>query len=70
MARSKGGAGLPFEKPILEVLERVEKLKKTHEAGKADLTQEIRDAEERARALTREIFGRLSPWRWLSIRSS
>ncbi len=62
MARSKGGSGLPFEKPILAVLEEVASLRRNHDSGKADLTIEIREAEERAEALTREIFARLSPW--------
>jgi len=62
MARSKGGSGLPFEKPIVEVLEELERLRATHAEGKADLTSEIRSAEERAEALTREIFSRLSAW--------
>ena len=62
MARSKGGSGLPFEKPIVEVLEELEKLKATHADGKSDLSSEIRTAEERAEALTREIFSRLSAW--------
>ncbi len=64
MARSKAGsaAALPFERPILEVLEEVEELRKTQTEGKADVAREIRDAEERAEALTREIFSRLSPW--------
>ncbi len=62
MARSKGGSGLPFEKPIVEVLEELEKLRATHAAGRADLMAEIATAEERAEALTREIFSRLSAW--------
>jgi acetyl-CoA carboxylase carboxyl transferase subunit alpha len=62
MARSKGGSGLPFEKPIVEVLEELDQLRITHADGDTDLTAEIRAAEERAQNLTREIFSRLSAW--------
>jgi acetyl-CoA carboxylase carboxyl transferase subunit alpha len=64
MARSKAGASsaLPFERPILEVLEEVERMRRTAAEGKTDLSREIREAELRAEALTREIFSRLSPW--------
>ena len=59
MGRSKG---LAFERPILEQLDEVDRLRRAQDEGDADLTDEIREAEDRAQALTREIFGRLSPW--------
>jgi acetyl-CoA carboxylase carboxyl transferase subunit alpha len=63
MAKAKtGSAGLSFERPILEVLDEVAELRRSHADGKADLSKEIRAAEQRAEALTREIFSRLSPW--------
>jgi acetyl-CoA carboxylase carboxyl transferase subunit alpha len=65
MARSKGGSGgyLPFEEPIREILDELDRLRRSQggEAG-ADLTQEIRDLEQRLESMTREIFSRLSPW--------
>ena len=64
MARSKGGSGgsLPFEEPIREILEELERLRRTHAEGKNDLSKEIRELEQRVGSLTREIFSRLSAW--------
>lgn len=64
MARSKPGtsSALPFERPILEVLDALEDLRRTHAEGRTDLSREIRETEERAEALTREIFSRLTAW--------
>ncbi len=62
MARSKGGSGLPFEKPIEAVLEDLDRLRRTQAEGRADVSAEIRSAEARLDALTREIFARLSAW--------
>ncbi len=59
MARSKG---LAFERPILEQLDEVDRLRRAQGESEADLSAEIREAEARAQALTREIFARLSPW--------
>ena len=64
MARSSAGSGgeLPFEKPILEILRDLEKTRRSHADGKSDLSKEIRELENRAEAMTREIFSRLSAW--------
>ncbi len=64
MARSKAGSGgaLSFERPIVKLLEEVSDLRKANEKGKQDLSEEIREKEAQADALTREIFGRLSAW--------
>ena len=62
MARTKARTGLPFEQPILKALEDLERLRDAHAEGDADLSDEVRAAETRVQSLTREIFGRLSPW--------
>jgi len=69
MARSKAGAGgtLPFERPIAELDEEIRELKKAQEAGKSDVAKELRAAEERLAALTREIFGQLTPWQRVQL---
>jgi acetyl-CoA carboxylase alpha subunit len=48
--------GLPFERPILEILEKIEELKSLSEATGMDLNGEVRPLEERCAHLTREIF--------------
>jgi acetyl-CoA carboxylase carboxyl transferase subunit alpha len=69
MARSKAGAGgtLPFERPIAELDEEIRELRKAQEAGKSDVAKELRAAEERLAALTREIFGQLTPWQRVQL---
>ncbi|MCE9634139.1 MAG: acetyl-CoA carboxylase carboxyltransferase subunit alpha [Planctomycetes bacterium] len=68
MARSKGGtSALPFEKPIEEVLQDLEALRRAHAEGKKDLSKEIRDHELRSENLIREIFARLSPWQRVQV---
>lgn len=64
MARSQSGAhaALPFERPIQALLDEVEELRRSQDAGKGDFSKDIREKEERAEALTREIFSRLSAW--------
>jgi acetyl-CoA carboxylase carboxyl transferase subunit alpha len=69
MARSKAGSGgaLAFERPILDVIEEVAGLRKAQEAGKVDVSRELRAAEDRAAALTREIFSQLTPWQRVQL---
>src|SRR5881396_64204 len=69
MARSKAGAGgtLEFERPIAALQEEIAELKKAQEAGKSDVAKELRAAEERVAALTREIFRQLTPWQRVQL---
>ena len=50
---------LEFEKPIVELENRIEELR---QLGGAALDVEIRRLERRARQLQREVFSELSPW--------
>ena len=69
MARSKAGAGgtLSFERPIAALEEEIRELRRVQESGKSDVTKELRVAEERAEALTREIFSQLTPWQRVQL---
>jgi acetyl-CoA carboxylase carboxyl transferase subunit alpha len=69
MARSKAGAGatLEFERPIAALQEEIAELRKAQEAGKSDVAKELRAAEERVAALTREIYGQLTPWQRVQL---
>lgn len=60
MARSKPGSGLPFEKPIVEALDRLESLRVKHAEGKKDLSEQIATAEFEAQTITQEIFVKLT----------
>jgi acetyl-CoA carboxylase carboxyl transferase subunit alpha len=59
--------GLPFERPILEILQKIEELKSLSEATGMDLNGEVRPLEERCAKLTREIFCNLSPWEKVQV---
>jgi acetyl-CoA carboxylase carboxyl transferase subunit alpha len=59
--------GLPFERPILEILEKIEELKSLSEATGMDLNGEVRPLEERCAHLTREIFSNLTPWEKVQV---
>ena len=54
--------GLSFERPILELVRKIEELKNLSAATGMDLNGEVRPLEERCERLTREIFSRLTPW--------
>jgi acetyl-CoA carboxylase carboxyl transferase subunit alpha len=68
MARSKAGAGgtLTFERPIAELEDQVKELRAAL-AGGQDVGKELRAAEERLEALTREIFQQLTPWQRVQL---
>jgi acetyl-CoA carboxylase carboxyl transferase subunit alpha len=69
MSRSKAGssAELPFERPIRELQDELDGLRKAQTEGKKDLGREIRTLEERIESLTREMFSRLSPWERIQL---
>ena len=54
--------GLSFERPILDIVHKIEELKNLSAATGMDLNGEVRPLEERCERLTREIFARLTPW--------
>ncbi|MDA8354526.1 MAG: acetyl-CoA carboxylase carboxyltransferase subunit alpha [Firmicutes bacterium] len=58
---------LPFEKPLIELREKIEELEKFTEEKSIDLSDEIKKLEERARRLEREIYGNLTTWQKVQI---
>lgn len=52
----------PFEKPVLDLDEQLEALKRHQEEHKADRSEEIAALEAKRDALLQEIFSSLSPW--------
>jgi acetyl-CoA carboxylase carboxyl transferase subunit alpha len=54
--------GLSFERPILDMVRKIEELKNLSAATGMDLNGEVRPLEEKCEKMTREIFSRLTPW--------
>nr|WP_301553546.1 acetyl-CoA carboxylase carboxyl transferase subunit alpha [Desulfuribacillus stibiiarsenatis] len=56
-----------FEKPLTELREKIDELKKFTISSDIDLSDEIAKLEERAVKLENEIYGNLSPWQKTQI---
>ena len=52
---------LPFEKPLAELYDKINQLRKLSEEGNIDLTSEIKKIEQRAEKLRLEIYQNLNP---------
>ena len=52
---------LEFEKPLLELSEKLEKLKELAASGKMDMSEEIKMMEKRIELMRRDIFSKLTP---------
>ncbi len=57
---------LPFEKPVVELLNRVRELRSQAEVG-GELTSELERLEEKTRHLARELFSTLTPWQKVQL---
>jgi acetyl-CoA carboxylase carboxyl transferase subunit alpha len=53
---------LDFERPLVELLGRIESLRAVQATQGTDLTPSIRDLERKAERLQRQIFASLTPW--------
>jgi acetyl-CoA carboxylase carboxyl transferase subunit alpha len=60
-------AELPFEKPLLELQDKIKELRAFSEEQGIDLGTEIARLEERARTLSEEIYNSLTPWQKTQI---
>ena len=58
---------LEFEKPIVELRDKVEELKKLTQDSEIDLTEEINKMEARLEKLEQHIYGNLKPWERVQI---
>ena len=59
--------GLQFEKPITELEKKIEELRKFSVPQNIDVTEEIRQLEERATRIKQEIYSNLTPWQRVQI---
>ncbi|MDB5372902.1 MAG: acetyl-CoA carboxylase carboxyltransferase subunit alpha [Belnapia sp.] len=53
---------LDFEKPIAELEGKIEELRRTSDAGGLDVAEEIVRMRDKAQALLRTTYGKLTPW--------
>ncbi|SMO33670.1 acetyl-CoA carboxylase carboxyl transferase subunit alpha [Melghirimyces algeriensis] len=58
---------LPFEKPLVELREKINELQKFTQEKSIDLSDEIATLEERAKRLEHEIYGNLTTWQKVQI---
>ncbi|RSL32961.1 acetyl-CoA carboxylase carboxyl transferase subunit alpha [Salibacterium salarium] len=58
---------LPFEKPVVELREKIAELKSFTEEKEIDLSGEITTLEERLKQLENDIYGNLQPWQRVQI---
>ncbi|MDA1353615.1 MAG: acetyl-CoA carboxylase carboxyltransferase subunit alpha [bacterium] len=58
---------LDFEKPLSELYNKIDELKRLSEEGNVDLSNEIEKIEERAEKLKKEVFSNLTPRQVLQI---
>ncbi|MBU1366431.1 MAG: acetyl-CoA carboxylase carboxyltransferase subunit alpha [Candidatus Omnitrophica bacterium] len=56
-----------FEKPIVELENKIEELKEFSEQKKVDLSSDIVNLEEKLKNLKREIYSNLTPWQKVQI---
>src|SRR6185369_7382386 len=53
---------LDFEQPIAELENRIEELRFVQDDSAVDISEEIQRLGKRSQTLTKEIYGKLSPW--------
>ncbi|WP_149453294.1 acetyl-CoA carboxylase carboxyltransferase subunit alpha [Pasteuria penetrans] len=58
---------LAFERPLIELREKIFELKRFMDEKKIDLTEEIAGLEERAERLSQTLYDRLTPWQRVQI---
>lgn len=58
---------LEFEKPLLELYEKIEELKKVSATGKINMGEDIRMMEKRIETLRRDIFSKLTPMQIVQV---
>lgn len=60
-------SNLDFEKPIIELEEKINELKELSSSGGMDLSSEISHLERKAENVKREIFNKLTPWQRIQL---
>lgn len=60
-------AHFDFEKPIQELEDQLEEVKKVHEKGKIDMQNKIHELEEKILETKKEVYGKLNGWQRVQI---
>lgn len=60
-------AELPFEKPLVELQEKIKELRRFTEEKGIDFSAEVARLEEKAKDLAEQIYGNLTPWQRVQI---
>jgi acetyl-CoA carboxylase carboxyl transferase subunit alpha len=58
---------LEFEQPIAELENRIEELRFVQDDSAVDISEEIQRLAKRSQTLTKEIYGKLSPWQMAQV---
>ncbi|HLS85330.1 MAG TPA: acetyl-CoA carboxylase carboxyltransferase subunit alpha, partial [Burkholderiales bacterium] len=58
---------LEFEQPIAELENRIEELRFVQDDSAVDISEEIQRLAKRSQSLTKEIYGKLSPWQMAQV---
>src|SRR5258705_12436423 len=53
---------LEFEQPVAELENRIEELRFAQDDSAVDISEEIQRLTKRSQTLTKEIYGKLTPW--------
>src|SRR5512132_4198111 len=53
---------LEFEQPIAELEQRIEELRYVQDDSAVDISDEIQRLTKRSQSLTKDIYGKLTPW--------
>jgi acetyl-CoA carboxylase carboxyl transferase subunit alpha len=59
--------GFDFEKPIIELEQKIDGLKKLAEAGTVDVAAEIASLQQKLDRIRKDIYGALTPWQRVLI---
>jgi len=58
---------LPFEKPLVELQEKIKELRKFTEEKGIDFSDEVMRLEQKAKDLAQQIYGNLTPWQRVQL---
>ncbi len=58
---------LPFEKPLVELQDKIKELRKFTEEKGIDFSEEVARLEQKAKDLAEQIYGQLTPWQRVQI---
>ncbi len=61
------GYALPFEKPVVELRNKLEELRKASEGHEVDMTQEVERIQKKIRETQEKIYSNLTPWQQVQI---